>query len=281
MTITPQLIKTLRERTGVGMSKCKKALDETNGDIEAAITFLRKSGMASAVKKEGREAKEGMIAFFETDNDIGIAEINAETDFVVKNEQFQEFVTQVTKEVATTKPASLDTFMQQTCSHDNSMTIDTLRAGIVQTIGENIQVSRICTFDKKQDHSVALYSHMGGKILTLVELSGNGEEALAKDIAMHVAACSPDFLEPKEVPEEVINKEKEIAHEQVQGKPEFVMEKIVSGKLNRFFERHCLSKQPFVKDTSMTIEALIQEQSKKSNKPIQLVRFMRWSVGQG
>ena len=186
----------------------------------------------------------------------------------------------IAEEIATTKPKSLEAFMKQTYSKDSSVTVDELRALTIQTIGENIQIARVSALDKQQENSIAVYSHMGGKILTLVELSGKNEEALAKDIAMHVAACSPDYLKEDEVPEDIIRQEKEIAREQVQGKPDSIIDKIITGKLARFFERHCLIKQAFVKDGSMSIEELINEQSKKSGQPISLLRFMRWSIGQ-
>ncbi|MCE2983968.1 MAG: translation elongation factor Ts, partial [Parachlamydia sp.] len=224
--ITASLIKDLRDRTGVGMGKCKEALEEANGDIDLAIANLRKAGMASAVKKEGRETKEGMIATAEKGNTISIVEVNAETDFVVKNDRFKEFLLNIAEEAANTNPASLDAFLQQQYSKDPSLTIDQYRATIVQTIGENVQIKRILTLQKTPDRSFGIYSHLGGKIVTMVEITGsNQEEALAKDIAMHTAAAAPEYLSPEKVPQEVIAQEKEIAQGQVQGKPANIVDK--------------------------------------------------------
>nr|MCH9703775.1 translation elongation factor Ts [Chlamydiota bacterium] len=216
--ITAQMLKELRERTGVGMGKCKEALTESGGDIEQAIANLRKKGMASAVKKESRETNEGVIAIFENEGQVAIVEVNAETDFVVKNERFQQFATEMAEEVCKTAPATVDAFMQQQSSSDSSMTIDELRSVTVQSLGENIQIKRFEIFPKKADHSIAVYSHMGGKLVTMIEIAGaSDQEALAKEIAMHVAAEAPEYISSSEVPERVIEHEKEIARAQVQG----------------------------------------------------------------
>jgi len=279
--VTPALIKELRDRTGIGMTKCKEALDASNGDIELAIANLRKAGMASAVKKEGRATNEGKIGHAETPECFAIVEVNAETDFVVKNDRFQEFLKNIIDEVARTNPASLESFLSQKFSKENGMTIDEYRATIVQSIGENIQISRLKVIPKEADHSYALYSHMGGKIVTFVEIAGSdAEEALAKDIAMHVAAAAPEFLNPEAVPEEVIAHEKEIAKEQVKGKPENIIEKILEGKLKAYFDSVCLIKQKYIKDDSLTIEELIAKRAKETGNPLSLVGFTRWSLGQ-
>jgi elongation factor Ts len=280
-TVTPAMIKDLRERTGVGMSKCKEALDEAHGDIELAIANLRKSGMASAVKKEGRETKEGMIGTAENDHRVAIVEVNAETDFVVKNDRFKQFLETIAQEVANINPPSLDAFLQQTYSKDPSMTIDQYRATIVQAIGENIQIKRILTMQKNPDHSIGYYSHLGGKIVTAVEITGSDkEENLAKDIAMHVAAASPEYLSPEKVPEAILDNEREIAKGQMQGKPAFVMDKIIDGKINSFFDANCLTRQKYIRDDSITITDLVNQKAKASGKPLVLANFIRWSIGQ-
>jgi elongation factor Ts len=273
-------IKELRERTGVGMAKCKEALDEAKGDIEQAINILRKAGMASAVKKQGRETKEGTIAYKDANDAIAIAEINAETDFVVKNERFQEFCKNITEELVKTKPASLESFLSQKYSKDNTVTIEDMRSLIIQLIGENIQIKRIKIIPKKANRSLGVYSHLGGKLLTLVELEGANEEELAKDIAMHVAASAPEYLKPESVPKEIIEKEREIAREQVKGKPANIIEKILDGKLNAYYDLVCLSNQKFIKDDTVTISDLIKKKAQSSGKTLDLVNFMRWSVGQ-
>jgi elongation factor Ts len=280
-TITSEKIKDLRERTGVGMSKCKEALEEAKGDMEQAISILRKAGMASGVKKEGRKTQEGMICHKEDAHHIAIAEINAETDFVVKNERFQEFCKKVVDEVLLTKPASVEAFMQQKYSKDHNLTMDQLRSLLIQLIGENIVISKVKTFARNPNHSYGIYSHMGGKILTIVELDGAGQDALARDIAMHTAACAPEYVKPEEIPQEVIQKEREIAKSQVQGmqgKPAHVLEKIAENKVNDFFDQVCLLRQKYVKDGSVTVAQLIDKHAQ--GKKLSLVRFFRFMVGQ-
>ena len=247
--ITANMIKELRERTGVGMGKCKEALQESHGDIELAINNLRKAGMATAVKKEGRATNEGLIGSAETPSILALVEVNAETDFVVNNDMFKQFLHNIAEEAALTHPASLEAFLQQKYSKDKGLTVDEYRATIVQAIGENIQIRRLLTLQKTPKKSFGLYSHFGGKIVTVVEITGsNKEEALAKDIAMHVAAASPDYLSPEKVPAEVIHNEKEIAKNQVKGKPENIVDKIVEGKVKAFFDTACLSCQKYVRD---------------------------------
>ena len=202
--VTAEMVKELRERTGVSMSKCKEALDQSGADMEKAIDFLRKSGMASAVKKEGREANEGLIGFADAEQAIAIIEVNSETDFVAQNEKFKLFIKDICAEAASTVPASVEDLSKQTYSKDPSITIDQYRALTVQSLGENIQIKRMMILPKASDLSIGLYSHMGGKIVTAVLLKGgSGHEAIAREIAMHVAAEAPDYLCPEEVPSDV------------------------------------------------------------------------------
>lgn len=279
--ITPSMIKELRERTGVGMGKCKEALEEAKGDMELAIANLRKAGIASAVKKQGREAKEGQIAIAENDKCIAFVEVNAETDFVVKNDRFQRFITTIAKEAADTQPASVEAFLTQKFSKDKSMSIEEFRAIEVQAIGENIQIKRIRILPKGANKSVGYYSHMGGKIVCAVEISGaNGEEALAKEISMHSAAASPEYLSPEQVPSEILTQEKEIAKAQLSGKPAHIMDKIIEGKLNAYYDGVCLTRQKYIKDDSITITDLVQRRAKEIGKPLTLTAFLRWAVGQ-
>ncbi len=279
--VTPQLIKALRERTGVGMGKCKVALEEAGGDLEKAIENLRKAGLASAVKRAGREANEGLIGIGESDKAIALVEVNSETDFVAQNEKFRQFLKDVATEAAELQPESIDAFLAQKCKHDPSLTIDEYRALIVQSLGENIQIKRVKIFPKSSDLSVGVYSHMGGKIATAVEMSGgSGNEALARDIAMHIAAESPSYLQPEDVPSEVKEKEKEIGRSQVQGKPENIIEKILEGKLKAFFDQVCLLNQKYVKDSSTTIQELLEKESKTAGKTFGVKCFLRWQVGE-
>jgi elongation factor Ts len=279
--ITPAMIKELRERTGVGMGKCKEALEEAKGDMELAIANLRKAGMASAVKKEGRETKEGMVGTAETNQRVALVEINAETDFVVKNERFKQFLDNIAEEVARTNPPSLEAFLQQKYSKEPSLTIDQYRATVVQTIGENIQIRRILTLQKAPDRSLGIYSHLGGKIVTIVEITGSGnEESLAKDIAMHTAAAAPEYLSPEQVPQEVINSEKDIARSQIKGKPANIVDKIVEGKINAYYDATTLTRQKYIRDDAMTITDLVNKRAKEIGKPLSVTHFIRWSVGQ-
>lgn len=279
--ITPQMIKELRERTGVGVAKCKEALEKTNGNLDQAIEDLRKAGMASAIKKAERDTKEGQIAFFENGPVVGIVEVNAETDFVVRNDRFQEFLKNIAEEVAKTEPKSLEAFLSQKYSKDPALTIDQYRATIVQVIGENIQIKRVITLRKNPNSSVGLYSHMGGKIVTAVEIDGAaGEEELAKGIAMHVAATDPNYLNPSKVPQEIINQERDIARTQLKGKPENIIDKILTGKIEAYYDQVCLTRQNYIRDDSKTIDAVVADRSKAIGKPLALANFIRWKVGQ-
>lgn len=278
--ITASMIKELRERTGVGMGKCKEALEESKGDLELAISNLRKAGMASAVKKEGRVANEGVIAVAENGDRIAFVEVNAETDFVVKNDRFQEFAKDVAEQVARTNPASLELFLNQTSAKDPSLTVDQFRATIVQAIGENVQIKRLLVIPKVDNKSIGFYSHLGGKIATLVEITGaNGEESLAKDIAMHVAAAAPEYLNSEAVPESIIAHEKDIAASQMQGKPANMIENILKGKMKAYFDQVCLTNQKFIKDDSVTIEELVNKHGKQNGKQLSVTHFVRWNVG--
>lgn len=279
--ITATMIKELRERTGVGMGKCKEALEEAKGDMELAIANLRKAGIASAVKKEGRTTNEGMISASDNGKFVAVVEVNSETDFVAKNDRFKEFLENISAEVANTHPSNVEAFLGQKFSKDHSMTIDQYRATIIQTIGENIQIKRLIAMPKSPSKSIGVYSHLGGKMVTVVEIEGsNTEESLAKDIAMHVAAAQPDYLSPESVPAELLNKEKEIAKGQIKGKPENIIDKIVEGKVNAYYDSVCLVRQKYIKDDSKSIQQIVEERAKQTGKPLKLTNFIRWSVGQ-
>ncbi|MGR3973728.1 MAG: translation elongation factor Ts [Candidatus Rhabdochlamydia sp.] len=279
--ITPEMVKILRERTGVGMGKCKEALDQAGGDVEKAIDLLRKAGMASAVKKEGRETKEGVIVFHETLTTVALVEINAETDFVVHNDRFKQFTQEIAAQAARTAPDSLESFLSQPADNDPSLSLDEYRAVVMQSIGENIKVKRLQIFSKTGHESVGIYSHLGGKIVTLVELKPtSGHEVLAKEIAVHVAAEAPEYLNPSDIPTSIREKEEEIARDQVKGKPESVVGKIVEGKLEAFYDQVCLLRQKFIKDNALTIAQLLENASKVAGAPVTLQQFVRWKVGE-
>lgn len=277
--VTAQLVKELRDRTGVGMGKCKKALDEAGGDIEKAIEELRKAGMASAVKKESRETNEGVIGFAQTADKVALIEINAETDFVVQNENFQKFVKTISDVVAEKAPSNLEQL--QEVQLDNGRTVEEFRAEHIQSLGENIRIKRFHIENKQANSSYGIYSHMGGKIVCMVEIEGaNDVEALAKEVAMHVAAEAPEYISPEQIPADVIEKEKDIARAQVQGKPENIIEKIIQGKMNAFYDDVCLPRQKFVKDPSQTVEKYVAAEGKKNGKELVVKNFVRWQVGE-
>ncbi len=279
--ITPQMVKELRERSGVGMSKCKNALVEAEGDMQKAIDILRKAGLTSSVKKEGRETKEGMIGFFESPTHIALLEVNTETDFVAKNEKFQKFVKELSEQITESKPANLEVLSKENYSIDPSLTIDEYRNLLIQSIGENIQISRFEVIHKDTDSSYGIYSHMGGKIVSLVEIKGSNQEAgIAKDIAMHIAAEDPQYLKSDEIPETIKKKEEEIARSQIQGKPENVIEKIVAGKLKAYYDQVCLLGQKFVKDPSLTVEKYVQNKGKELGTSLTISAFWRWKIGE-
>lgn len=279
--ITAEMVKTLRERTGIAMGKCKEALVAAQGDMEKAVDHLRKAGLAAGVKKEGREAKEGLILTAEDASSIVLAEANAETDFVAQNERFKQFLHDVVDQALAEKPASLEDFVQRSYKKDPSLTIDQYRNLVIQALGENIQLRRLELIAKNPSHSYGIYSHMGGKLVVIVEIAGaSGQESIAKDVAMHVAAENPDYLRPEEIPAHAIAREEEIARSQVLGKPENIVEKIISGKIKAFTEQTCLIHQKFIKDSSVSVEQFVEAEGKKKGKTLSIHKFWRWKVGQ-
>lgn len=279
--ITADMIKELRERTGVGMGKCKEALVLAEGDMEKAIDVLRKAGMAAAVKKEGRETKEGLILAAEDKHHVILAEANAETDFVVQNDRFKHFLHDCVKQALETRPKSLAEFIQQPYYKDKSITIDQYRNLVIQALGENIQLRRIELLPKHSNSSFGIYSHMGGKLVVVVEIQGAADqEGIAKEIAMHAAAENPDYVKPEEIPATVLAREEEIARSQIQGKPANIADKIVAGKIKAYTDQVCLTHQKYIKDTSVTVQQFLEVCAKKIGKPLSIKCFWRWKVGQ-
>lgn len=279
--ITADSVKTLREKTGVGMGKCKEALVLAGGDMEKAVDILRKAGMAAGVKKEGRETKEGLILVAEDAHHLILIEANAETDFVVQNDRFKHFVHDCMKQALETKPKDLAEFIQQPYFKDKSITIDQYRNLIIQSLGENIQLRRMELLPRHANSSYGIYSHMGGKLVVVVEVEGDANEsAVAKEIAMHAAAESPDYLKPEEIPAHVMAREEEIARAQVQGKPANIMDKIVKGKLDAFAAQVCLIDQKYVKDNALTVKQYLDAHARKVGKHLSVRCFWRWKVGQ-
>lgn len=273
MAVSAALVKELRERTGLGMMECKKALEETNGDIEVAIDNLRKSGQAKAAKKAGRTAAEGaVLAKVSADGKTGIlVEINSETDFVARDESFRAFVEEVAAVVLNTKVTDIASLLQQKVS--SGATVEEARSALVQKIGENIQVRRATILEGED--VVGAYVH-SGRIGVLVGLKG-GNADLAKDVAMHVAASSPMVVNSSEVNEATIAKEREIYTAQAadSGKPADIVAKMVEGRIAKFLKEVSLVDQPFVKDPDQTVGAL----TKKAGAEVR--KFLRFDVGEG
>lgn len=279
--VNPSLIKELRDRTGISVGKCKEALVEAQGDIEVALANLRRAGISAAAKKEERVAKEGVIAVVEKGDIIAIVEINAETDFVVRNDRFQEFVRHIAEEAVNTKPATLQDFLKQPYSKDRDMTIDAYRASLVQAIGENIQIRRLQIFTRRPNHSISAYSHLGGKVVAVVEISGSeSEKELSRDLAMHVAALNPTVLTPQEISDDLIQKETELSRAQTEGKTEEESKLHLDRSLKALREQHSLLLQHFIKNDSLTISELLNQRSHGSGRPLQVALFQRWKVGE-
>ena len=275
-TITAALVKELRERTGAGMMECKKALVETQGDINAAVELMRKTGLAKADKKAGRVAAEGVVVIRLSDDATQgvMVEVNSETDFVSKADDFLSFAAQVAQQALSQKPGDLDTLLELPCQNGEAKTINTRRQELVAKIGENINVRRFVTM-QSPGGVMGSYSH-GGRIGVLVALQG-GSAALAKDIAMHVAANKPVCVSAGQVPSDLVEKEKDIFRAQAaeSGKPAAIIEKMISGRVQKFLAEITLVGQPFVKNPEITVEKLLQEAKAT------VIGFERFEVGEG
>jgi elongation factor Ts len=272
MAVTASMVKELRERTGAGMMECKKALVETNGDMEAAVEFLRKSGLAQADKKSARIAAEGKIVLATDDSGTRavMVEVNCETDFVAKDGNFNAFASAVAHNALQMDGTDVAVLME---SDINGDTVEEARQALVAKIGENIQVRRI--MHASSDGILGSYVH-GGRIGVTVDLSG-GDTELARDLAMHVAALNPEFISVDDIPEDVLNKEKEILIAQAadSGKPPEIVEKMVSGRLRKHVSAITLLGQPFVKDGDLTVGQLLVQKNATVNG------FNRLAVGEG
>ncbi len=270
MEITATMVKELRERSGAGMMECKKALTENKGDVNAAIEWLRKQGLAKADKKASRVAAEGRIVHAQQGKRAVLVEINSETDFVAKDENFVKFAGEVASAAANAGSKDVETLKGVKLG---GATVDEARQALVAKVGENVQVRRLVAIDAKG--TVGSYVH-SGRIGVIVELEGGNEE-LAKGIAMHVAAMNPPFVSPDHVPAEIVAKEKEIALAQVKdsGKPPEILEKMIGGKLRKTLAEMSLTGQPYVLDQNSSVEDVL----KKANAKV--VAFHRLAVGEG
>ena len=272
MAVTAAMVKELRERTGAGMMECKKALVETDGDLETAIEFLRKSGLAQADKKASRVAAEGKIALAMADGgkQAVMLEVNCETDFVAKDVNFIAFADAVASNLLNEAPADVDTLMTTNIGGDS---VEEARQALISKIGENIQVRRFVR--ESTEGTLGAYVH-GGKIGVLVDISG-GDEELARDLAMHIAALNPEYVSADDVPADIIAREKDIlvAQAESSGKPPEIIEKMVGGRLRKHLSGITLLGQPFVKDGDITIAKLLEQKSASVNG------FNRLVVGEG
>lgn len=273
MEITAAMVKELRERTGAGMMDCKKALQEAGGDIEAAIEDMRKSGMAKAAKKSGRVAAEGIIVIRRNEAETLMLEVNCETDFVAKDENFLRFADNVAATVLEHKPADVEALAGLPLSGGDGQTVEEARQQLVAVIGENTSVRRFVRVQPRG--TLGAYLH-GVRIGVLVDVDG-GDEELARDLAMHVAASHPVCIQEKDVPAEMLEKEKDIFRSQAaeSGKPDEIIEKMVTGRVQKFLKEVTLLGQPFVKDPDKTVEALLKEKGAGVNS------FERFEVGEG
>ena len=275
--ISASMVKDLREKTGAGMMDCKKALTETNGDMEKAIEYLREKGITKAAKKSSRIAAEGLVlAYVSEDNKVGAAvEVNSETDFVAKNDEFRTFVQALAKQVALNNPVDVEALLNEEYIEEAGKKVSEVLTDKVAKIGENMNIRRFVRFETT-DGLVESYIHGNGKIAVLVNMK-NADTELAKDICMQVAAARPEFLDEASVPAERLAKEMEILKAQAmnEGKPEAIAEKVVQGRIGKFYSEICLVDQEFVKNPDIKISELLK------TKNAEIVEFARIEKGEG
>jgi elongation factor Ts len=275
MAITAQMVKELREKTGAGMMDCKKALQETNGDMEKAIDYLREKGIAKAAKKSDRIAAEGITTIKTEGNNAVILEVNSETDFVAKNEAFQSLVNELADHILKNKPATVEEAEAQTM--ENGATVaDHIKAAIAK-IGEKISLRRFALKTKTDNDVFGAYLHMGGRIGVLAVLEGTKDEAVAKDVAMHIAALNPKYVSRDQVSAEEVEHERQVLTHQAlnEGKPENIVAKMVEGRLGKFFEDICALDQAFVKNPDQKVRQFLEANGAT------LREFVRYEVGEG
>ncbi len=289
MAFTAADVKNLREKTGCGMMECKKALTEADGDMDKAINVLREKGLAAAAKKSGRIAAEGAVVAYadESTGVTALVEVNAETDFVAKNAEFQKFATLCAKTVAEQNPADVDALLAMTPAGESMDVAALLREKILQ-IGENMKVRRFARYEG----NVVSYIHGGGRIGVMVKLEGSAAAteaavAMGKDVAMQIAAINPLFLDRSTVPAERLDEEKAILAVQIQNdpksanKPEAIIQKMVEGRISKFYKENCLLQQEFVKDSSMTVEQYVASVAKEAGGDLRVADYVRFEKGEG
>ena len=288
MAITASMVKELREMTGAGMMDCKKALNETNGDMDAAVEFLRKNGQAKAEKKAGRIAAEGIVKTVVKDDKVAsIVEVNSETDFVAKNADFQAYVEAVATQAASTNAADIDAFLAEAWAEDPSMTVAEALKAKIAVIGENLNIRRFAKVET--EGCVVSYIHGCGRIGVLVEADtdviNEDVKACLRNVAMQVAAMSPKYVSRDEVGEEYLNHEKEILLAQAKTenpeKPENIIEKMIIGRLNKELKEICLLDQVYVQDSDLTVAKYVDQVAKANNAKITVKKFVRFETGEG
>jgi elongation factor Ts len=272
-------VKDLREKTGVGMMECKKALEENGGDMEKAIVWLRERGMSRAAKKADRIAAEGVVEVLvnATGNAAAILEVNCETDFVAKNEEFRQLVRDAAAVALKHNCNEIEKLAEMKLA--SGVTIKDTITGLIQKIGENMRLRRVLTIAAPNGH-ISSYIHMGGRIGTAVVLEGkSGVDELGKDIAMHIAAAAPRYLSRQDVDQSELDQEKDIARKKLieEKKPEAMIEKILDGQMNKFYKEVCLIEQAFVKDPDLSITKLLE----KTDKNLKITSFVRYALGEG
>jgi len=288
MAITAEMVKKLREQTGAGMMDCKKALTETNGDYEKAVTLLREKGIAVAAKRETKAASEGLIGCNITDDTkVGaMVELNCETTFVAKTDEFINLTKNLAAQVAKAPFACVNCLLEAPYAANPSQSVRDAVNEVMGKLGEKTSVARFVRFAVDGSGTIGSYVHLGDQIGVLVEVAASAvtEDVtnLAKDIAMHIAWSNPDYMKRDDIPENVLVNEREI-HKQwaiKEGKPENVIDRIVEGRMKDFYSRVCLLEQPFIKDEELTIQALIDNTAKKVGEPVSVKQFVRYRVGE-
>jgi elongation factor Ts len=280
MTITAQAVKELRDQTGAGMMDCKKALTETSGDLQEAIKFLRTKGLAAASKKAHRSASDGAVVVTGDDTAMVVLELNCETDFVARNSEFVSFAEALAEQALSSGAANVDELKTQAFSGDPEHTVEEAVSQKVATIGENVVLNRLTRIEAEDGNSLNSYIHGGGKIGVVVEGSGGVSAEALHDVALHVAASEPRFVNRDEVTEDLLETEREIAIKQAMeaGKPEEIAKRIVEGKMEKFFVQEVLLEQAFAKESDKSVKQYLEE---SAGEDATIVRFVRFKLGEG
>ncbi len=277
MSISASMVKELRQKTGAGMMDCKKALTETDGDMEKAVDYLREKGLSKAEKKADRVAAEGLTTVRVEGNTAVLLELNCETDFVAKNEAFQRFLADLAAHLLKERPTSVEEALEQ--KMDGEKTVRETLQELIARIGENMNLRRFQLVDKTDQDTFGAYIHMGGKISVLAVLTNTTNQEVAKDIAMHIAAINPRYISRDDISAEDVAKEREVLKQQAlnEGKPEHIVEKMVEGRLNKFYKEVSLLEQEFVKDPDISVQKYLEQEG----KDVSVRAFFRYELGEG